>query len=196
MNRSVKLIVGLGNPGQEYENTRHNLGFVFIDKLANKLEVNLNKKKFNGLYYQGNDYILLKPQAYMNNSGECIKEFLRCFSISIDNLLVIYDDISLPLGNFRYRLAGSAGGHNGMKNIIELLKTQDFKRLRLGIGHDNNFLIKDWVLKNFSSLEKEEIKKNIPVLVESLIEWIRENNFEKTMSKFNINKNSQKKLLK
>ncbi|WNE40466.1 MAG: Peptidyl-tRNA hydrolase [Mycoplasmataceae bacterium] len=190
MNGSVKLIVGLGNPGQEYENTRHNLGFVVIDKLVDKLEIDLNKKKFNGFYYQANGYILLKPQTYMNNSGECIKDFLKYFSIPIDNLLVIYDDIALPLGNFRYRLAGSAGGHNGMRNIIELLKTQDFKRLRLGIGYDNNFLIKDWVLKNFSSLEKEEIKKNTPMLVESLIEWIRGNNFEKIMSKLNSNKNS------
>jgi PTH1 family peptidyl-tRNA hydrolase len=144
MNHSVKLIVGLGNPGQEYENTRHNLGFVIVDQLASKLETSLNKKKFNGLYCQGSDYILLKPQTYMNNSGECIIAFLNYFRISINNLLVIYDDIALPLGSFRYRLSGSAGGHNGMKNIIELLKkNKEFKRLRLGIGYDNNFLIKD-----------------------------------------------------
>jgi PTH1 family peptidyl-tRNA hydrolase len=143
MNHYLKLIVGLGNPGKEYQNTRHNLGFVIIDQLVNKLEIELSKQKFTGLYYRGNHYILLKPQTYMNNSGECIKNFLNYFHIPVSNLLVIYDDIALPLGSFRYRLSGSAGGHNGIKNIIELLKTNEFKRLRVGVGYDNNFLIKD-----------------------------------------------------
>jgi PTH1 family peptidyl-tRNA hydrolase len=139
----MKLIVGLGNPGKEYENTRHNLGFVIIDQLANQLKVKMNKKKFNGLYYRNSEYILLKPQTYMNNSGECIVAFMNHFRISVDNLLVIYDEIALPLGKFRYRGQGSAGGHNGIKNIIQLLGSQDFKRLRVGIGYDQNFLIKD-----------------------------------------------------
>jgi PTH1 family peptidyl-tRNA hydrolase len=99
----MKLIVGLGNPGKEHENTRHNLGFAVIDQLATKLNVELNKKKFNGLYYQSTEYILLKPQTYMNNSGECIVAFLNYFHIPVDNLLVIYDDIALPVGSFRYR---------------------------------------------------------------------------------------------
>ena len=139
----MKLIVGLGNPGGEYENTRHNLGFVVIDQLADKLNVELNKKKFNGLYYQSTECILLKPQTYMNNSGECIVAFLNYFRIPLDNLLVIYDEIALPLGKFRYRSQGSGGGHNGMKNIIKLIGSKNFKRLRVGIGYDNNFLIKD-----------------------------------------------------
>lgn len=139
----MKLIVGLGNPGKEYENTRHNLGFVIIDQLANKLNVELNKKKFNGLYYQIGEYLLLKPQTYMNNSGECIAAFINYFRIDLNDLLVIYDDIALPLGKFRYRCQGSAGGHNGMKNIIELLGNEDFKRLRVGIGRKQNFLIRD-----------------------------------------------------
>jgi len=111
--------------------------------LAQKLNVELKQKKFNGLYYQNRDYILLKPQTYMNNSGECIVAFLNYFRIPVDNLLVIYDDIALPMGKFRYRLQGSAGGHNGMKNIIELLGSKGFKRLRIGIGYDRDFLIKD-----------------------------------------------------
>ncbi|MEG7979081.1 MAG: aminoacyl-tRNA hydrolase [Mollicutes bacterium UO1] len=139
----MKLIVGLGNLGLEYQETRHNLGFRVIDQLANKLGVNLTKKKFNGCYYQTSEYILLKPQTYMNNSGECIVQFLSHFQISLNNLLVIYDDIALPLGKFRYRCHGSDGGHNGMKNIIELLGSKEFKRLRVGIGYDNNFLIRD-----------------------------------------------------
>jgi PTH1 family peptidyl-tRNA hydrolase len=139
----MKLIVGLGNPGKEYVETRHNLGFLIIDQLANKLEVELNKQKFNGLYYQTKEYILFKPQTYMNNSGECVSAFMNYFQIPFDNLLVIYDDISLPLGNFRYRQQGSDGGHNGIKNIIEKLGKKNFQRLRVGIGYDNNFLIKD-----------------------------------------------------
>ncbi|CAJ0842071.1 10735_t:CDS:1 [Entrophospora sp. SA101] len=139
----MKLIVGLGNPGKEYENTRHNLGFEVIDQLAQELNVELNKKKFNGFYCQTSAYILLKPQTYMNNSGECIAAFLNYFRIPLDNLLVIYDDIALPLGKFRYRCQGSAGGHNGMKNIIKLLGSENFKRLRVGIGCEQNFLIKN-----------------------------------------------------
>ena len=139
----MKLIVGLGNPGKEYENTRHNLGFQVIEKLASKLNVELNKKKFNGLYCQTSDYILLKPQTYMNNSGECISAFLNYFHIPLANLLVLYDDIALPLGKFRYRGQGSDGGHNGMKNIINCLETKYFKRLRVGIGADKQSSLGD-----------------------------------------------------
>ena len=139
----MKLIVGLGNPGKEYENTRHNLGFIIINHLARKLNTELTKKKFNGLYCQTSEYILLQPQTYMNNSGECIRDFLNYFRIPVDSLLVIYDDIALPLGKFRYRSQGSAGGHNGVKDIIEVLGSRDFKRLRVGIGYDKNFLIRN-----------------------------------------------------
>ncbi|CAG8447780.1 11333_t:CDS:2 [Racocetra fulgida] len=139
----MKLIVGLGNPGKEYENTRHNLGFIIVDRLVQKLNVELSKKKFNGLYCRTSEYILLQPQNYMNNSGECIRAFLNYFRIPVDNLLVIYDDIALPLGKFRYRSQGSAGGHNGVKDIIEVLG----------------------ILQNFQSAEKEEIKKIIPDLL-------------------------------
>jgi len=181
----MKLIVGLGNPGQEYENTRHNLGFWVINNLAQKLKAELNRKKFNGLYYQTSEYILLKPQTYMNNSGECIAAFLNYFQIPLDNLLVIYDDIALPLGKFRYRQQGSAGGHNGVKNIIRMVGSKLFKRLRIGIGYERNFLIRDWVLKNFFPAEKEEIRKIMPNLIDSLQEWIEKNNFERVMSRFN-----------
>jgi PTH1 family peptidyl-tRNA hydrolase len=98
------------------------------------LEIKLNKEKFNGLYYKGSDCIILKPQTFINNSGECVLAFINHFQISLDNLLVIYDDINIPLGSFRYRSRGSSGGHNGVKNIIEKLKSSDFKRLRFGIG--------------------------------------------------------------
>ncbi|CAG8766798.1 10250_t:CDS:1, partial [Ambispora leptoticha] len=116
------------------------------------------------------EYILLKPQTYMNNSGECIAAFLNYFRIPLDDLLVIYDEIALPWGKFRYRGQGSSGGHNGMKNIIKLLGSKDFKRLRVGIGYDRNFLIRDWVLRNFSQSEREEIRKIMPNLLDGLLE--------------------------
>ncbi|MCE8163723.1 MAG: aminoacyl-tRNA hydrolase [Candidatus Moeniiplasma glomeromycotorum] len=181
----MKLIVGLGNPGKEYKNTRHNLGFWVVDQLAQELKIELNKKKFNGLYCQTSQYILLKPQTGMNNSGECIRAFLNYFHIPADNLLVIYDDIALPVGKFHYRTQGSSGGHNGVKSIIELLNSEEFKRLRVGIDYERNFLIKEWVLGNFSSIEKQEIKKIMPNLIDSLLAWIKENNFVKIMNKFN-----------
>jgi PTH1 family peptidyl-tRNA hydrolase len=185
MDNNIKLIVGLGNPGREYENTRHNLGFWIVDSLAQKLSGEIKQKKFNGLYYQNKSYILLKPQTYMNNSGECITTFMNYFQINLNSLLVIYDDIALPAGRFRYRSQGSAGGHNGIKNVIELLKSKNFKRLRIGIGYERKFTIQDWVLGKINCEEKKEIEKNLPNLLESLCLWIEQNNFEKIMNKYN-----------
>jgi len=140
----MKLIVGLGNPGKEYENTRHNLGFQIIDYLANKLNLELKKEKSKGLYAKINclnqETILLKPLTHMNNSGECVRNFVNYFQIPVENILIVYDDLALTLGKFRYRLQGSSGGHNGIKNIIECLGTQKFKRLKVGIGSDSRVL--------------------------------------------------------
>jgi PTH1 family peptidyl-tRNA hydrolase len=135
----MKIIVGLGNPSKEYENTRHNLGFWVVDNLAQKLNVELKKKKFHGLYYHGENFFLLKPQTYMNNSGECVTEFINYFKVSVADLLVVYDDINLPIGSFRYCSQNSGGGHNGAKNIIAKLETKHFKHLRVGIGYDQQF---------------------------------------------------------
>lgn len=181
----MKLIVGLGNPGTEFQNTRHNLGFWVIDQLARQLKTELNRKKLNGLYEQTSEYILLKPQTYMNNSGECIAEFLNYFQIPLDNLLIIYDDIALPLGSFRYRSQGSAGGHNGIKNLIEKLGTKNFKRLRVGIGYQPNFFLQEWVLGKFGGTEKKVIQTILPTLLISLEKWIKEDNFAKIMSHYN-----------
>lgn len=141
---NVKLLVGLGNPGIEYQATRHNLGFQVIDYLTDKLNIELKKEKFRGLYtistYLEQKIIILKPLTYMNNSGECIRDFMNYFQISGENILVIYDDLALPLGNFRYRSQGSSGGHNGIKNIIECLRTQKFKRLKVGISSSSEIL--------------------------------------------------------
>src|ERR1043166_7222466 len=143
----MKLIVGLGNPGLEYVWTRHNLGFRVVDYLANKLNLELKKEKFKGLYatgtYLNQKVILLKPLTYMNNSGTCIRDFINYFRIPVEGTIVIYDDLSLPLERFRYRLQGSSGGHNGIKNIIECLGTQKFPRLKIGIGSKKEVPWKD-----------------------------------------------------
>ena len=132
------LIVGLGNPGQKYEHTRHNMGFLTVDLLAEQLNVKLNKVKFKSAYnivrFGGQKCLVMKPQTYMNLSGEAVHEAVQFYKIPADHVLVIYDDVSLPVGKLRVRPTGSAGGHNGIKNIIAHLGTQDFPRIRLGTG--------------------------------------------------------------
>ena len=124
------LIVGLGNPGQKYEHTRHNMGFLTVDLLAEQLNVKLNKVKFKSAYnivrFGGQKCLVMKPQTYMNLSGEAVHEAAQFYKIPADHVLVIYDDVSLPVGKLRVRPTGSAGGHNGIKNIIAHLGTQDF----------------------------------------------------------------------
>ncbi|KLL04282.1 MAG: peptidyl-tRNA hydrolase [Mycoplasmataceae bacterium CE_OT135] len=189
---SIKLLIGLGNPGIEYQKTRHNLGFQVVDHLANKLNLPWQKEKFKGLYitsaYLKQKIMLLKPLTYMNNSGECIRDFVNYWQIPLTNILVIYDDLSLPLGTFRYRQQGSSGGHNGVKNIIECLGTQKFKRLKIGIGPKREMIendnyqpfgqkipLKDWVCQKFTEEERKEIEKIIPNLIDRLLEWVGTN---------------------
>ena len=132
------LIVGLGNPGQKYENTRHNMGFLTVDLLSEKTGVKLNKVKFKAAYnimkFADSKCLVMKPQTYMNLSGEAVREAVQFYKIPADHVLVIYDDISLPVGKLRVRPTGSAGGHNGIKNIIAHLGTQDFPRVKIGHG--------------------------------------------------------------
>ena len=131
----MKLIVGLGNPGHEYENTRHNVGFKTIDKYASILGVSITKSKFNGLYVetmtQNEKIILLKPQSYINLSGEVIRKFVDFYKISVDDILIIHDDLDLAIGTFKLKKKGSSGGHNGLKNIELHLGTQMYKRIKI-----------------------------------------------------------------
>ena len=132
------LIVGLGNPGQKYEHTRHNMGFLTVDLLAEKAGVKLDKVKFKAAYnilnFAGCKCLVMKPQTYMNLSGEAVREAAQFYKIPADRVLVIYDDISLPVGKLRVRPNGSAGGHNGIKNIIAHLGTQEVPRVKIGVG--------------------------------------------------------------
>ena len=184
----MKLIVGLGNYGKEYKNTRHNIGFMALDHYCNKNNLSIDKKKFKGLYTEtninGEKVILLEPQTYMNLSGECVRDFVGYFHIDIKDILVIYDDMDLDVGVLRLREKGSAGGHNGLKNIIEHLKTSEFKRIRVGISKDKNRNTIDYVLGKFSGDEKmiidEKIEK-ISYIIDDFVKY----DFNKIMSMYN-----------
>lgn len=160
----MKLIVGLGNPGKEYEKTRHNVGFMVLDKIAEKLKVYDFKEKFNGLVgeanYKGEKILLLKPQTYMNLSGNSIIQFVNFYKLDVEtDLIVVYDDMALPLGKLRIREKGSAGGHNGIKSIISHLGDK-FLRLKFGIGQSKDKdKVVDFVIGRFSKDEESEISE-------------------------------------
>lgn len=158
------LIVGLGNPGREYQSTRHNAGFRAIDLLAEKLGCKIDRSKFQGLYaqvnYGGGKLFLLKPQTYMNLSGRAVLSLSAYYSIPPERIIVLFDDISLPPGRLRIRAEGSAGGHNGIKSIIAEVGSQAFPRVKIGVGAKPNpeFDLADWVLSTFSAKEEKDLR--------------------------------------
>lgn len=172
----MKLIVGLGNPGNNYENTRHNVGFMVIDKLLTKLNLSLDESNFNGQYtkfkYKDESYIVAKPLTYMNLSGNFIQQIMHFYKINIEDIIVISDDLDLPVGSLRFKTTGSSGGHNGLKDIIKCLSTEDFKRIKIGIGRDKNMDIVNYVLQKIPSDQKVLIDKAIDNAVNMLIELI------------------------
>ncbi len=184
----MKLIVGLGNPGADYVNTRHNVGFIVIDNFAKSYGISINKKKFNGqyaeLFIDGEKVLLLKPLSYMNLSGEVVKKYLDYFDIMPEDVLVISDDLYLPFACYRLRLFGSSGGHNGLKNIENMIGTNRFKRFRIGISNDKSVDTKDYVLGKFNSSEMKQISDILPITVDILNDFCSMS-FEKVMSKYN-----------
>ena len=184
----MKLIVGLGNYGKEYKNTRHNVGFMALDYYAEKNRLSIDKKKFKGLYVEtsisGEKVVLLEPQTYMNLSGTCIRDFILYYHIDIKDILVIYDDMDLDVGVLRLREKGSAGGHNGIKNIIDHLKTNEFRRVRVGISKDKDRSTVDYVLGKFKEEEKKIIDEKIEK-VSCVIEDFVKYDFNKVMSMYN-----------
>ncbi len=184
------LIVGLGNPGQKYEHTRHNMGFLTVDLLAEKAGVPLNKVKFKSAYnlltFAGVRCLVMKPQTYMNLSGEAVQEAVRFYKIPADHVLVIYDDISLPVGKLRVRPTGSAGGHNGIKNIIAHLGTQDFPRIKIGTGAPagGGAEMVDWVIGVPSQAERKVLAESFEKAVE-VAECILRQGCQQAMNRFN-----------
>lgn len=190
----MKLIVGLGNPGKEYENTRHNIGFQTIDLFAQKLGITISKSKFNGLYAEtvihGEKTILLKPQSYINLSGEVIRKFVDFYKINIQDILIISDDLDLSVGTYKIKKKGSSGGHNGLKNIELHLGTKEYCRIKIGISNNKNMDTKDYVLGKISTSEKEllgKVKNEVQLVLDEYFTM----SFDNLMNKYNGRKKEE-----
>ena len=186
---TMYVIAGLGNPGRKYEKTRHNVGFEVIDRLAEKYGISVNEKMFQGLVgrgvIEGEKVLLVKPQTFMNLSGECIQPILGYYKVDPEDFVVVYDDISLEPGNIRVRGKGSAGGHNGIKNIILRLGTQDFPRVRIGTGEKPEKMdLADYVLGHFTPEEQKLMDEAYEAGAEAAVTLILEGT-EKAMNRFN-----------
>ena len=171
------LIVGLGNPGSKYENNRHNVGFMAIDLIAEKLGVSINKLKFKGLYgqanYKGEKLILLKPQTFMNSSGESVSQFYNYYKVEPEKLIVLVDDIDIEFGRVRIRKQGSAGTHNGLKSLVNLLGTSDFPRIKIAVGKRPAYMdLVNFVLGNFSKEEKKVIDEEIKLASQAVFDIV------------------------
>ena len=183
------LIVGLGNPENEYEHTRHNMGFDTINEIAKINNINITKTKFKGLYettiIQGKKVILLKPQTYMNLSGESIKETVDFYNIKPEEIIVIYDDIDIEKGNIKIRKKGGSGSHNGMKSVIQELGTNDFARIRVGIGQPEfkNDMI-NYVIGKVTEEEQKILQEGVKKAVDAIDEILK-NGIDIAMNKFN-----------
>ncbi len=184
-----KLIVGLGNPGKNYLKTRHNAGFIAIDVLLEKYGFQKSAENFNAEIFfsniKGEKVLFVKPQTFMNLSGEAVISILQYYKIEIKDFIVLYDDKDLELSKTRFRNTGSSGGHNGIKNIISHLKTENFNRLKIGIGNPGNYKIVDWVLSKMSEDEINLIKNQILNISSFVEEFIFEEDLKKIMNKFN-----------
>lgn len=181
----MKLIVGLGNPGKEYENTRHNMGYLFIDYYLNKKGINLEwKEKFNGIYLDtvigGEKIIFMKPLTYMNLSGEAVRKYLDYFKIDVSDLLVVVDDLDLGVGNYKIKNNGSSGGHNGLKNIELNIGTQNYKRFRIGISN-TTYDVKDYVLGKISVKDYYDVFD----ILSDVLDRFYNTSFDILMSKYN-----------
>lgn len=184
----MKLVVGLGNKGREYENTRHNMGFMLVDRYLQYRNITDKfKEKFNAIYIEttinNEKVIFIKPMTYMNNSGIAVRAFVDFYKLNSEDILVISDDLDLDLGKFRLRRNGSSGGHNGLKSIISHLGTDNFKRLRIGISNDEDDVI-NYVLSKFSKKELNEIDTMFDTLVDVLDDYFVMD-FTSLMSKYN-----------
>lgn len=191
------LIVGLGNPDRQYEGTRHNVGFEVIDRLADRLFVSVEEKKFRGYYGKGiiggQKVILLKPQTYMNLSGESVRAAADFYKIQPEHIIVVYDDVSLDVGQLRIRTKGSAGGHNGIKNIIAHLGTQEFPRVKVGVGAKPPRMdLADYVLSRFSKEDQAKMEDAFKEAAEAVETLITEG-ADRAMNRFNGHKAGEEK---
>ena len=184
------MIVGLGNPGKEYALTKHNVGFWVIDKIAEEMNIDVEKKQCQALtgtgFWDGKKVLLVKPQTYMNLSGQAVIQLLNYYNDKIDDIIVIHDDLDLEPGMIRFKQGGGAGGHNGIKSIASHLNSNDFDRLKLGIGRGKNET-KDYVLTPFSAAAKAELDDAVRQAVEGTKFWLQEG-IQPAMNKYNVKK--------
>ena len=189
------VIAGLGNPGRKYENTRHNVGFMTIDRLAQKYGIKVNRIKHKALVGEGlihgRKVMLVKPQTFMNLSGQSIREVFRYYDVEPEELMVVYDDVDIPAGHLRMRKKGSAGTHNGMKSIIYDLQFDDFPRLRIGIGTDRKEDMIHFVLSGFSGEDRDKVAQAIDRAVEAIDLWL-EKGIDIAMGEYNTKKEPKK----
>ena len=195
------IVVGLGNPGREYARTRHNVGFDVIDVLSEKHHIQLTKNAMHGQigegFVGGEKLVLVKPQTFMNLSGQCVTELVSWYKPEMDHLLLVYDDIDLPLGKLRMREKGSAGTHNGMRSVIGLLGRQDFPRLRVGVGKKpEGWELADWVLSHYQTAEEQEIAdKAYEQAADAALEYLK-NGINSAMNRYNTKKPKKEKSTK
>ena len=182
----MKLIVGLGNPGKKYKKSKHNIGFIFLDSYVKTNKIKFKKSiKFSSEIAKLDNFILLKPKTYMNRSGYAIRKVSDYYKIATEDIIIIFDDLNLPFAKIRLRSTGSAGGHNGIKSVISNLQTEEFKRLRIGIGRKPNKDMKDEVLSDFSKLEFKKLE-DLEILISQIIEDFGNNvSFDKIMNNYN-----------
>lgn len=194
----MKLIVGLGNIGREYENTRHNIGFMVVDELAKRLGVTFGKEDRSAYcaeYRAPEKILIIKPTTYMNLSGIAVGAYANFYHINPEDIAVIQDDMDLPVGHLRIRRKGSAGGHNGIKSITEHLGTEEYPRFKIGIGHPdrNNKAVINHVLHQFQGEDKAAIEAAVKAMAEALELWIREDDLNAVMTKYNTKKAKKEK---
>lgn len=184
----IKLVVGLGNPGREYNNTRHNMGFMVIDEIAKRLEVFKWKERDGALYFDTHidmaHVIFIKPQRYINLSGDVMINFVKYLDIKTEDILVVSDDLDLPMGSIKLKEKGSSGGHNGLKNIESQLGTNEYRRIKIGISNDKEMDTKDYVLGKLSPKEKRTLKPAIDMAADAVLASFH-TPFNELMSKYN-----------
>ena len=185
----TKLVVGLGNPGSKYHETRHNVGFMAIDLMAKELGLTFSEEKtfkaeVASTFLNGEKVYFVKPTTFMNLSGLAVRALLAYYNIPMEDFIVIYDDLDMEVGKLRFRQKGSAGGHNGIKNIIAHLNSQDFKRIRVGIDRHKYMNVADYVLSRFSKVESEAIEQGIENAANAVLDYL-DNDFNHAMNYYN-----------
>ena len=185
----MKMVIGLGNPGKKYAGTKHNVGFMVVDSLAQHLNVHLTKLEHDAVTastrIDGEKVLLVEPQTYMNESGRAVKQLMHCYKLAPEDIIVVQDDLDMPVGKLRLRARGSAGGHNGIKDIINNIGTNDFARVKIGIAHPTQTTVVDWVLTPFKGDNAIVVGEAQDLAVSLLFDWLQGEDLPELMNKYN-----------